>query len=61
MSLELRCAVTAIGRSLHSGPQSAVRVALTGSLFVAGAEDILHLLRQTDESLGNGLAAKRYL
>lgn len=61
MSLELRCAATAIGRLLHSGPQSAVHVALTGSLFVADAEDLLPLLRQTGESLGNGLSRRRYL
>ena len=36
MSLELRCAATAIDRLPHSGPQSAVHVALTGSLFSGG-------------------------
>ena len=60
MSLEPRCAATASGRLLHSGPQSAVHVALTGSLLAANAEDIFPLLRQTDESLGNELAAMRY-
>ena len=46
MSLELRCAATASDRLLHSGPQSAVHVALTGSLLAANAEDIFPLLRQ---------------
>ena len=61
MNLELRCAATAIDRLLHSGPQSAVNVALTGSLLVAKAEDIFPLLRQTDQNLGNELAVIRYL
>jgi hypothetical protein len=50
---------TAIGQLSHSGPQSAVHVALTGPLLVADAEDIFPLLRQTDPSLGNELAAMR--
>jgi hypothetical protein len=61
MTLELRCAATAIGRLPHCGPQSAVHVALTGSLLVADAEDFFQLLRQTDQSLGNEIAAKGYL
>jgi len=51
MSAELRCTVTAIECLPHSGPQSVVHVVLSGSLFfVAEAEDIFQLLRQTDES-----------
>jgi len=61
MSLELRCAATAIDRLPHSGPQSVVCVAVTGSLLAADAEGILQLLRRTDQSLGNELAAKGYL
>jgi len=59
MTLELRCAATAIGRLPHCGPQSAVHVALASSLLVADADDIVQLLRQTDESIGNELARKR--
>jgi hypothetical protein len=60
MSQEFRCAA-AIGRLPRSGTQSVVHVALTGSLLVAGAEGISQLSRQTDQSLGNDLARKRYL
>jgi hypothetical protein len=59
MHLKLQCAATAIDRLPHSGPQSVVHVALTGSLLVADAEDIFQLLRQTEKSLGNELAATR--
>ncbi len=61
MSLELRYAATAIDRLPHSGPQSVVCVAVTGSLLAADAEDIFQLLRQNNENLGNELAAKGYL
>ena len=61
MSAELRCTVTAIECLPHSGPQSVVHVVLSGSLLAADAEGILQLLRRTDQSLGNELAAKGYL
>ena len=61
MSLELRCAATAIDRLPHSGPQSVVYVAVTGSLLAADADDIFQPSRPTDESLRNELARKGYL
>lgn len=57
MCVKLRYFATTIDRVPHSGPQSAVPVALAGSLLVADAEDIFQRLRQTNESLGNELAA----
>lgn len=61
MSLELRCAATAIGRFPHGGPQPVVPMPLISSLLVADAEDIFQPWRQTDESLGNEMIAKGYL